>query len=72
MSSSITLATTPGPVRRSYRRGGRLVTCGASTGFLAETDLRYVWTRELNILGSDGWGRTRISSPSSASCGGAN
>jgi alcohol dehydrogenase len=42
---------------RALRRGGRLVTCGASTGFLAETDLRYVWTRELNILGSDGWSR---------------
>jgi alcohol dehydrogenase len=42
---------------RALRRGGRLVTCGASTGFLAQTDLRYVWTRELDILGSDGWSR---------------
>jgi alcohol dehydrogenase len=42
---------------RAVRRGGRLVTCGASTGFRAETDLRYVWTRELSILGSDGWSR---------------
>ncbi|HXW45171.1 MAG TPA: zinc-binding dehydrogenase [Streptosporangiaceae bacterium] len=42
---------------RAVRRGGRLVTCGASTGFLAQTDLRYVWTRELSILGSDGWSR---------------
>jgi len=42
---------------RAARRAGRLVTCGASTGFLAETDLRYVWTRELSILGSDGWSR---------------
>jgi alcohol dehydrogenase len=42
---------------RAVRRGGRLVTCGASTGFLVETDLRYVWTRELSILGSDGWSR---------------
>jgi alcohol dehydrogenase len=42
---------------RAVRHGGRLVTCGASTGFLAETDLRYVWTRELSILGSDGWSR---------------
>ncbi len=42
---------------RAVRRGGRLVTCGATTGFLAETDLRYVWTRELSILGSDGWTR---------------
>jgi alcohol dehydrogenase len=42
---------------RALRRGGRLVTCGASSGFKAETDLRYVWTRELTILGSDGWSR---------------
>lgn len=42
---------------RAVRRGGRLVTCGATTGFLAQTDLRYVWTRELSILGSDGWSR---------------
>jgi len=48
--------TWPGSIK-ALRRGGRLVTCGASTGFLAETDLRYVWTRELDILGSDGWER---------------
>jgi alcohol dehydrogenase len=42
---------------RALRRGGRLVTCGATTGFQATTDLRYVWTRELSILGSDGWTR---------------
>lgn len=42
---------------RALRRGGRLVTCGASTGFLVEMDLRYVWTRELDVLGSDGWSR---------------
>lgn len=45
---------------RAVRRGGRLVTCGASTGFLVETDLRYVWTRELSILGSDGWSRSDL------------
>lgn len=48
--------TWPGSIR-ALRHGGRLVTCGASTGFLAETDLRYVWARELNVLGSDGWAR---------------
>lgn len=42
---------------RALRHGGRLVTCGASTGFLVEMDLRYVWTRELDVLGSDGWSR---------------
>lgn len=40
---------------RCVRSGGRLVTCGNTTGHLAQTDLRHVWVRELNILGSNGW-----------------
>lgn len=43
------------PSLRSLRRGGRLVTCGATAGFDPRTDIRYIWVRELNILGSDGW-----------------
>ena len=35
--------------------GGRLLTCGATSGYEAVTDLRYVWTREETIIGSDGW-----------------
>ena len=42
---------------RALGKGGRLLTCGATTGFEARTDLRYVWVRELTILGSDGWTR---------------
>lgn len=49
----------PGSIRAT-RRGGRLVTCGATTGYEAVTDLRYVWTRELAILGSDGWTRADL------------
>jgi alcohol dehydrogenase len=37
------------------RRGGRLLTCGATAGFDPKTDLRYVWTFELQILGSNSW-----------------
>jgi NADPH:quinone reductase-like Zn-dependent oxidoreductase len=48
--------TWPGSIRCT-RRGGRLATCGATTGYEAVTDLRYVWTRELTVLGSDGWTR---------------
>ncbi len=33
-------------------RGGRIVTCGATTGFDAQTDLRHVFFRQLSILGS--------------------
>lgn len=33
-------------------RGGRLVTCGATTGYAAATDLRHVFFKSLSILGS--------------------
>jgi 2-desacetyl-2-hydroxyethyl bacteriochlorophyllide A dehydrogenase len=33
-------------------KGGRLVTCGATSGFDARTDLRYVFYKQLQILGS--------------------
>ena len=32
--------------------GGRLVTCGATSGYLPKTDLRYVFFRNLQILGA--------------------
>lgn len=37
---------------RSLAPGGRLVTCGATTGPFGETDIRYVFSRQLRILGS--------------------
>ena len=36
----------------SLARGGRLVTCGATTGYDAKIDLRFLFTRQLSILGS--------------------
>jgi alcohol dehydrogenase len=42
---------------RCVRRGGRILTCGASAGYAPPTDLRYIWSFELNILGSNGWSR---------------
>ncbi|HEY6230293.1 MAG TPA: zinc-binding dehydrogenase [Pyrinomonadaceae bacterium] len=36
----------------SLKPGGRVVTCGATSGFAAETDLRQVFYRQLTILGS--------------------
>jgi NADPH:quinone reductase-like Zn-dependent oxidoreductase len=44
-------ATWPGSLV-SLRKGGRLVTCGATSGFDARTDLRQVFYRHLTILGS--------------------
>lgn len=40
---------------KAAKQGGRIVTCGATSGYEAITDLRYVWVRELNIIGSNGW-----------------
>jgi NADPH:quinone reductase-like Zn-dependent oxidoreductase len=45
------------PSLRALHRQGRLLTCGATAGFDPKEDLRYIWTFELNILGSNGWMR---------------
>lgn len=37
---------------RSLTKGGRLVTCGATSGYEAMTDLRFVFYKQLQILGS--------------------
>src|SRR4029077_19942729 len=36
----------------ALRWGGRVVVCGASTGFEAITDLRFLWNKQQNLLGS--------------------
>jgi alcohol dehydrogenase len=35
--------------------GGRMVTCGASAGYATGNDVRYIWSFELTIIGSNGW-----------------
>jgi NADPH:quinone reductase-like Zn-dependent oxidoreductase len=37
---------------KSLAPSGRLVTCGATTGFDAKLDLRFLFTRQLSLLGS--------------------
>lgn len=44
-------ATWPGSIS-SLKNNGRLVTCGATSGFDARTDLRQVFYRHLTVLGS--------------------
>jgi len=44
-------ATWPGSIS-SLKNNGRLVTCGATSGFDAHTDLRQVFYRHLTLLGS--------------------
>ena len=52
-SSSSTSARRPGTAASArWRRGGRLVTCGATTGHAAAVDLRHLFARQLSLLGS--------------------
>jgi NADPH:quinone reductase-like Zn-dependent oxidoreductase len=37
---------------KALAKGGRLVTCGATSGYEAKTDLRYVFYKQIQILGS--------------------
>ena len=37
--------------------GGRMITCGATAGYDPPTDIRYIWSFEQTIIGSDGWTR---------------
>jgi alcohol dehydrogenase len=45
---------------RCLKVGGRLLTCGATAGFDPKEDLRFIWTFELQILGSNSWARSDI------------
>jgi len=45
-------ATTWTQSLRSLVKGGRLVTCGRTTGHLAETDIRLIFWNQLRIIGS--------------------
>lgn len=48
------------PALKCLRRGGRMLTCGATAGFDPKTDIRYIWSFELNVMGSNGWNREDI------------
>ena len=41
------------PSLKALRRGGKLLTCGASAGFDPKEDLRYMFMHELRIIGSN-------------------
>jgi alcohol dehydrogenase len=43
------------PSLRALKHHGRLLTCGATAGFAPAEDIRYIWRRELAILGCNGW-----------------
>ncbi|MEQ8402660.1 MAG: zinc-binding dehydrogenase [Roseitalea porphyridii] len=45
---------------RCLTRQGRMLTCGATAGFDPKTDIRYIWTFEQSIIGSNGWDKSDI------------
>jgi alcohol dehydrogenase len=40
---------------RCLAQDGRMLTCGATAGFEPPTDIRYIWSFEQRIIGSNGW-----------------
>jgi alcohol dehydrogenase len=42
-----------GPTLRCVKRGGKILVCGATAGHDPKEDLRYVWSFELQIIGSN-------------------
>jgi alcohol dehydrogenase len=43
------------PSLKCVKRGGRILVCGATAGFDPKEDLRYIWTFELKVLGSNSY-----------------
>lgn len=41
------------PSLRCLKRGGKLLVCGATAGHNPEEDLRYIWSFELQVIGSN-------------------
>jgi alcohol dehydrogenase len=41
------------PSLRCIKRGGKLLVCGATAGHDPKEDLRYIWTFEINVVGSN-------------------
>ncbi len=39
------------------KRGGKMMTCGATNGYAPATDIRYIWSFEINVMGSNCWSR---------------
>lgn len=48
------------PSLRSLQKGGRLLTCGSTAEYDPKEDIRFIWTFELNLTGSNGWERNDL------------
>lgn len=40
---------------KTLKRYGRVLVCGATAGYNPQTDLRYIWSFEQSVVGSNGW-----------------
>jgi alcohol dehydrogenase len=50
------------PSLRCLSLGGRMLTCGATAGYDPKTDIRFIWTYEIDVKGSNGWQREDLES----------
>jgi alcohol dehydrogenase len=48
------------PSLRALKPRGKLLTCGATAGFETQNDMRFIWVRELQILGSNGYSKQDV------------
>ena len=48
------------PSLRTLKPRGKLLTCGATAGYATQNDMRIIWVRELQILGSNGYSKANI------------
>lgn len=48
------------PTLKSTKLGGTILVCGATAGFDPKEDLRYIWSFELKVQGSNGFAREDI------------
>ncbi len=48
------------PSFRAARPGGRVLTCGATAGHDPKTDMRFLWVRELDVLGSNSYSQEDV------------
>lgn len=48
------------PSLRALKPRGKLLTCGATAGFETANDMRFIWVRELQILGSNSYSKENI------------
>jgi NADPH:quinone reductase-like Zn-dependent oxidoreductase len=44
------------PSLKCVKRGGRILVCGATAGYDPKEDLRYIWSFELKVIGSNSYG----------------